>query len=67
MEILNTPNRTFWSALPQSRSNFDDVTFANEPRPDFWAAMAKLDAEIARFQTAVDKCCAEMQNFKANL
>jgi phage host-nuclease inhibitor protein Gam len=39
----------------------------NEPKTDFWAKMAELDAEIKRFEAAVEDFCEAKKEFLANL
>jgi hypothetical protein len=51
--------------LGMNNLNFDDVTFADNT--DFWATMAKLDAEIKRFEVAVEDFCEAKKEFLANL
>jgi phage host-nuclease inhibitor protein Gam len=39
----------------------------NEPKTDFWAKLAELDAEIKRFEAAVEDFCEAKKEFLANL
>jgi hypothetical protein len=40
---------------------------SNEPKTDFWAKIAELDAEIKRFEAAVEDFCEAKKEFLANL
>jgi phage host-nuclease inhibitor protein Gam len=44
-----------------------DQAQAQEAKNEFSRALARLDAEIARFQTAVDEFCEAKKEFIATL
>jgi phage host-nuclease inhibitor protein Gam len=39
----------------------------NTTNQDFWSKLAELDAEIARFEEAVENFCQAKQEFLSNL